>query len=306
MEIRLNASCRYPSYCDRDSLRPAGDSDWRRAGRSGAHTPARERVRSVSLDDENDPHRQHDTAADPVVAQGARRRAVTVPVIQISRAVIWSGFFALCAIASITVGVVQFRNWDAQQMTVAQGQAALFEFIALTALGVFFALAALVTGATAVLIIRQTAAVERVAGWNGTLIKQISDLGSMTVGQSDQLKAMMIEQFRELARLIGQQELRNEEHQERVALRLAEFRTKMEQQLSQLGQVTHRIEQVEAKVEQVGKGGTVGKAVAADIGAMRAELQVLRRDHDELSEDVGRALPSRVIRMRPARPTEGT
>lgn len=109
-----------------------------------------------------------------------------------------------------------------------------------------------------------------------------------------ELKTMMVEQYTGLARLVGQQELANQEHRERVALALTQFR-------DGFGRITHRIEQTEALVEQAGKG-VVGKAVAGDIGTIRAELQVLRRDHDELSEEVGR---SKVAHIRSATPPRG-
>lgn len=50
------------------------------------------------------------------------------------------------------------------------------------------------------------------------------------------------------------------------------------------------------QVAEVASGGSIGKRVAADMGAVRADLQVFRRDLDELSEEMGR---SKVARLRP-------
>jgi hypothetical protein len=244
----------------------------------------------VSLTDETDPHDHPPAQTPPATAQGVRRRR-TVPTIQLSKPTIWALSLAVLAGAAFGMGVTQLRHWD-PGMTASQGQRAIADLIAIGVLTVLFALGAMVIWAASVTLGKQSGARDRADARHEEARAWTAEQQAAIVA----LERLMLEQYAALARrIVGLEQLVEEAGAKAIAdaTRVA---------AAHVGKLAHRIEQVEALVEQVGKGGVIGKAVAGDIGAMRAELQVLRRDHDELSEEVGR---SKVARLRPAAPPDG-
>jgi hypothetical protein len=218
------------------------------------------------------PHDQDPPAQTPLAAHGVRRRRA-VPIIQLSRATIASIALALLAAVTFGVGFMQLRHWDAG-MTTNQGQRALADFITTAALGVLFALGAMLIWGASIILGKMASNHEEARAWQ----EELRGWTSAQMDATSELGELMLEQYTALARLVGKQELLNEEHRERIALAMAEFRI-------QVGQITHRVEQAEAVA--------TGSAKAAD--GLRHEMSRVVAHQETLAELVASGSGARIV-----------